>query len=132
MATLNEYARALTMIADNYHGRAITATQAIEQIKGVLVVLEIKEDHCSAAVREKVQRQRSIGKGFIAELQKLGREDKGVPDVPDPLPGYNRQWLQCHECGKRQYYDYAPYSLSFPVLVSVCGHDINDMERIKL
>ena len=44
--------------------------------------------------------------------------------------GYARQWLECHQCGFLQYYDYIPYSLSTPIMVSDCGHDLDRMKRL--
>lgn len=41
---------------------------------------------------------------------------------PKPISGYKRQWLKCKACGRVQYYDYVPYSLSNPVMTTVCGH----------
>jgi ribosomal protein S10 len=38
------------------------------------------------------------------------------------MPGMQRQWVKCRECGQVQYYDFIPYSLGNPVMVSSCGH----------
>lgn len=42
--------------------------------------------------------------------------------VPPISKGFERQWLRCRECGRVQFYDYQPYSLSRPILVTACGH----------
>lgn len=42
--------------------------------------------------------------------------------IKPPLEGYKRQWIRCKRCGRVQYYDFVPYSLSSPVTVSACGH----------
>ena len=44
-------------------------------------------------------------------------------NVPDsPRPGYKRQWLRCRQCFRMQFYDYVPYSLSNPIMTTICGH----------
>ena len=42
--------------------------------------------------------------------------------IPEPLPGYKRQWVRCKECGRVTYYDYVPFSLANPVMTLPCGH----------
>jgi hypothetical protein len=42
-----------------------------------------------------------------------------IPPVPH---GFERKWLKCRECGRVQYYDYVPYSLSKPIMTTACGH----------
>lgn len=42
--------------------------------------------------------------------------------IPEPLPGYKRQWVKCRECGQVAYYDYIPFSLANPVMTLPCGH----------
>jgi transposase-like protein len=42
-------------------------------------------------------------------------------DVVEVSTGYERSWYKCKKCGKLQYHDYIPYSLSNPVLSLVCN-----------
>lgn len=42
--------------------------------------------------------------------------------IPEPLPGYSRQWVRCRDCGQVAYYDYIPFSLGNPVMTLPCGH----------
>jgi hypothetical protein len=42
--------------------------------------------------------------------------------IPEPLSGYNRQWVKCKACGQVAYYDYIPYSLANPAMILPCGH----------
>jgi hypothetical protein len=42
--------------------------------------------------------------------------------LPPISEGYARRWLQCRTCGRVQYYDYVPYSLSNPIMTTACGH----------
>ena len=55
-------------------------------------------------------------------MEPIEIHEKDLPEVPDPLPGYKREWYKCPDCGMLQYHDYIPYSLSNPVLISACGH----------
>lgn len=51
--------------------------------------------------------------------------------IPPVAKGYQRQWLRCRICRSEQYYDFIPYSLSNPILVGVCNHDVRrDMDYI--
>lgn len=45
-----------------------------------------------------------------------------LPSAPEIKQGHQRKWFKCPECGEFQYYDYVPYSLSTPILTSLCGH----------
>jgi hypothetical protein len=49
----------------------------------------------------------------VRDLQKKNRM---------PTGNYVRLWLQCPKCGALQYRDYVPYSLSNPILTTLCGH----------
>jgi len=52
---------------------------------------------------------------------------------PPPFPGWSRQWLRCRKCGRLQYLDYLPHSLSNPILTSVCGHDVrSEMSQLPI
>lgn len=44
--------------------------------------------------------------------------------------GYARQWLECSECGRLQYYDYIPRSFASPIMTSACGHRMEQMLRL--
>jgi hypothetical protein len=48
--------------------------------------------------------------------------------LPKPFKGFKRQWLKCRACGRVQYYDYQPYSLSNPIRTTACGHGIGDRD----
>ncbi|MFP3726972.1 hypothetical protein U8V72_17490 [Priestia filamentosa] len=49
--------------------------------------------------------------------------------LPKVWDGYERQWYRCN-CGAVMYDDYIPYSLSNPILITKCGHDIKNMKPI--
>ena len=52
-------------------------------------------------------------------------------NIPKLLAGYKRQWKRCKKCGRVQYRDYIPYSMSNPILVAACNHDYReDLEEI--
>ena len=44
--------------------------------------------------------------------------------LPPPLKGYTRKYCQCKECKRVYYKDYVPYSLSNPVIFTLCGHSL--------
>lgn len=52
--------------------------------------------------------------------------------LPRPVSGYKRKFLRCKRRGCKRvfYYDYVPYSLSTPVYVQPCGHNIGEREKI--
>jgi len=74
MVSLNEYGKAIIWVGEHVYSNAITPQQGIEQIKGILIVLDIKEDRCTHSVREKIQRAKSIAKSTIAGFEKLQSE----------------------------------------------------------
>lgn len=43
-------------------------------------------------------------------------------EAPKPPAGYNRQHLKCRTCGRIMWYDYVPYSLSNPIMTTICDH----------
>ena len=45
-------------------------------------------------------------------------------DFPPPTLGDERQWIRCKTCHQVSYYDYLPHSLSRPLFVMSCGHDV--------
>lgn len=52
--------------------------------------------------------------------------------LPRPSPGYSRKFLRCKSRGCKRvfYYDYVPYSLSNPIYVQPCGHNVGSREKI--
>ncbi|CAB4185665.1 hypothetical protein UFOVP1492_16 [uncultured Caudovirales phage] len=69
--------------------------------------------------------------GLTPPQQRQAKIDEINADTP-PAAGYARQWLECKECQRLQYYDYVPYSLSNPSNTSACGHDMANMERLEI
>lgn len=69
--------------------------------------------------------------GKTPEQQRQAKINEINTDSPVE-PGYARQWLECPECGRLQYYDYVPFSLSNPIRTSACGHRMEDMKRLDI
>jgi hypothetical protein len=46
--------------------------------------------------------------------------------LPKIGKGYKRRYCRCvaKGCGRVSFYDYVPYSLSNPIMVTVCGHGV--------
>ncbi len=52
---------------------------------------------------------------------------KRVINKNNPLTGRTeRKFVKCKKCKHKAYYDYIPYSLSNPLMVSDCGHSYYD------
>ncbi len=52
---------------------------------------------------------------------------KKAVNKENPLTGkYKRAFVKCKKCKARSYYDYIPYSLSNPLMVTDCGHSYYD------
>ena len=52
---MKEFQTAVSAITDNVIHKSITEEQGIEQLKGILLVLEIKEQKCSPNVKEQIK-----------------------------------------------------------------------------
>jgi hypothetical protein len=62
--------------------------------------------------------------------------------ISPPFAGYKRQWIRCRTCGRAQYRDFIPFSLSNPIITTACGHgagerdlgcdEISDAEAINI
>lgn len=44
--------------------------------------------------------------------------------LPRVAKGYRRRFVRCKRCRRVYYYDFIPYSLSSPMMVTNCGHSI--------
>jgi hypothetical protein len=49
-------------------------------------------------------------------------------EIPPIMTGCKRQWLRCRKCGRIQYYDYLPGSLSNPIMTTACGHGLAERD----
>lgn len=52
---MKEFQTAISAIMDNVIHKAITEEQAIEQLKGIQVVLDVRAEKCSPNVKEQIK-----------------------------------------------------------------------------
>jgi hypothetical protein len=93
----------------------IRGTLEIDQDRGVIY---FHDEHGRTAMR-------------ICSLPKGIPNPKYEPSYTEPPidKGLKRAYVKCKVCGKPYFYDYIPYGLSSPIIVSDCGHSIGAFDR---
>lgn len=71
---MKEFQVARGAIVDNVMSKSIGEFQAIEQLKGLLLVLDVKECYCSPNVRQKVAKEKSLIRSAIDAVQQWQKE----------------------------------------------------------
>lgn len=66
---MKEFQVARGAIVDNVMSKSIGEFQAIEQLKGMLLVLGVKEYYCSPSVRQRVAKEKSLIISAIDAIQ---------------------------------------------------------------